>query len=209
VSARTQFLRAHPVFAGLPPAKQVLWLKSHPNWAAEWASITKPAAKTPVKAPAAPPKPGSATAAAAAAAVTPVITDPITALPYDATADDMEASAWSEYNNINSQANAQEADLNTNWTKQSRDLNESKDPIYRRLLNSYGGRGMARSSGYATALGQQDLQFANAKNDLDTSLASGTAGLVATRSNAATALKAILANASKRKAQTGAGKFLV
>lgn len=216
-AAVTKFLAAHPAFANMNHAEREKYRASHPAFNSQWIAAngftgtwgnTAPAAAKPPASQAAAAPPGSP-AAAAAAAETPVQPTPLTALPYDATADDMEAGAQSNFNDLLAQYTNAENTANTDYTKASRDLNESKDPIYRRLLNSYGGRGMARSTGYGSARGLQDNAFANAQNDLDTNKANVFASTTAGRTNAKSALDLILANASKRRAQTAAGRFMV
>jgi len=217
-AAVTKFLAAHPAFAKMSHAEREKYRASHPafntqwieanGFTGTWGNTAKAPVAAPSKAAAAPP--GSPAAAAAAAeAPVPATQVPLNALPYDASADDMEAAGWSNFNDINNQLNSSDSEIGSAQTRGLRDLNESKDPIYRRLLNNYGARGMGRSTGYISAKGVQDNQFANAETDINQNASFSTARNVAARASAKDALNAILENARKRRSATAAGKYMV
>lgn len=79
-------------------------------------------------------------------------------------------------------ANFQQSDLvrrnnaNLDTTNTLRSIDEQAPSVYRRLLNNYAGRGLAYSSGYGYAYGDQANQIANAKSKANSALASLLAG---------------------------------
>lgn len=79
-------------------------------------------------------------------------------------------------------ANFQQSDLvrrnnaNMDTTNTLRQIDEEAPNVYRRLLNGYAGRGLAYSSGYGYAYGDQSNQIANSKSKAQSALAALLAG---------------------------------
>jgi len=68
-------------------------------------------------------------------------------------------------------------ELEGDYSTASRELGEAQPERFRALLGNFAGRGMAQSSGYGSAYGNEAADFARRQTDLDTQRQRGTAQL--------------------------------
>lgn len=82
-------------------------------------------------------------------------------IPYEAGAADSMERLFDERNNAMMQLLQKEQQTNRDYVVQARDVDRARPDMLRNLLNSFAGRGMARSSGYGMGVGQVENQVAN------------------------------------------------
>lgn len=124
--------------------------------------------------------------------------------PYDpqASVDRMNAATIKQ--NAMNQLTLQRQQLNEDYTTAMRDAGITQQDSLRGLLSNYAGRGMAYSSGYGTAVGEQNRNFANYTGDLASGkqrgLAFADAGEAAANSNYLNMISQALVGATGRLA---------
>lgn len=96
-----------------------------------------------------------------------------TALPYDEQAEDERAAALRERNDFFDKLGLDRQALETNYTTGRRAQEVAQPTNYRRLLNAYAGRGMAFSSGYGQAYGDESQRYADVLANLENTRATG------------------------------------
>lgn len=130
--------------------------------------------------------------------------------PYDpqASVDKMNAATIKQ-NSMN-QLTLQRQQLNEDYTTAMRNADLTQSDSLRGLLSNYAGRGMAYSSGYGNAVGEQNRNYANYTGDLASGkqrgLAQADAGQAAAESNYLNMISQAIVGATGRLS-TQAGKL--
>jgi len=99
--------------------------------------------------------------------------------------------------------------LGEDYQKNARLMEQDQPDRYRALLSGYAGRGLAYSSGYANALGNETADFTQRRADLDTANQRGQGAAAMDEASAQSTfqgqLAAILSNATARLADNAGG----
>lgn len=129
-------------------------------------------------------------------------------LPFDPQGSDETIDANSSYMNILSTLLGKEQGINRDYTTATRDAQIAEPERLTGLLNNFGSRGMARSSGYGTAYSGEQNAYARKLSDLATAHTQGLNDIATQRNSARQTLTQTLAaiqRASGRRLSTKAG----
>lgn len=88
--------------------------------------------------------------------------------PFDPQAASDRLGAQSQLNQQLLASKTGRDELATDYAQGQQQLNQQQPDRYRAILNNFAGRGLANSSGYASAYGNEAADFADRKTDLDT-----------------------------------------
>lgn len=170
---------------------------------AQRASVAKAAAAKAAAARAAQQRAAAAKAAAAraAAARAAAAKKPNPGLPYDEELAAEERELGFERANTLADFLERENATNTAYTQGRRNLDLEMPNAYRGLLNNFGSRGMARSTGYAGARQEAESDFARRGSDLMSARTSDLANVASQRGRYEGQYRARLADIIRRRAQ--------
>lgn len=129
--------------------------------------------------------------------------------PFDPQTAAERLSAQTALNNALVQIKQGKDRLQDDYGTATRRLDEDQGDRWRSLLSNFAGRGLARSTGYVDAFGDESRDYTSRRTDLDTALQRGLAQAgtdeAGAQSNYQAALAAILANTTGRLTANAGG----